>query len=82
MNIDNYEIFNPKYTTDNIYKKFSIDDINNRPNILIEYLLKQDKSKKIRWLYCLSKLTSSSKTKKIYDTHLNNIEYIGVLLKS
>lgn len=76
------EIFNPKYTTDNIYKSFSIDDINNRPNIILEYLSNKDKGKRIRWFYVLSKLSSVSKTKKIYDTHLNNIEYLGVLLQS
>lgn len=76
------EIFNPKHTLDNIFKKYNKEDIDNKPNIILEYLSNKDKGKRIRWFYVLSKLSSVSKTKKIYDTHLNNIEYLGVLLQS
>jgi len=80
--LEKYEIFNPKYTIDNIYKKFSVDDINNKPNMVIEYILNKDKSKCIRWFYCLSKLSESPTSKRLYKKHLNSIDYIGVLLKN
>jgi hypothetical protein len=79
--MDNYEIFNPKYTIDSILKKYSIDDVNNKPNIIIEFLVGKNKSKNIRWLYCLSNISTIPASKRLYKKHLNDIDYIGVLLK-
>ena len=80
--MEGYVIFNPKYTIDNIYRKFSIDDINNKPNTIIEYILNKDKSSIIKYLYCLSKISTSLKSKRLYISHLNKIEYLGVLLNT
>jgi len=76
------EIFNPKHTLDNIFKKYSVDDIENKPNIILEYLKHKETSKKIRWLYLLNKTSTNKKSKSIYNQELNKIDYIGVLLRN
>ena len=79
--MDNYEIFNPTYINNSILKKYSIDDVNNKPNMIIEYLTSCNKSKNIKWLYCLSTLSTIPASKRLYKKHLNLIDYLGVLLK-
>ena len=75
------EIFNPKHTLDNIFKKYNIEDINNKPNIILEYLKNKETSKRLRWFYMLNKTSTNKKTKSIYNKELNKIDYIGVLLR-
>lgn len=80
--MEGYVIFNPKHTIENIYKKFSIDDINNKPHTIIEYILNKDKPSTIKWLYCLSTLSTTQSARRLYKKHLNLIDYLGVLLKN
>ena len=76
------EIFNPKHTLDNIFKKYNKEDIDNKPNIILEYLKNKESSKRIRWLYLLNKTSTNKKSKSIYNQELNKIDYIGVLLRN